>query len=328
VIVQPGSVTLSPGSVQTFSASVLGTDNQNVIWQVQGAACTGSGSPCGAIDATGIYTAPVTAPTPNTLQIVAVSSEDAGQSGSANVTISTAPAILSLLPASVYAGGAAGFTLKVEGSGYRTSSPGASLLIAGTARTTTCSLTTECTAPVTPADMAAAGNLAVQVRNPDGTTSNMVNFVVVAPGGPDDVVSLTTGNPAVSGKDIVVVEPTTAGVSLPGASVDLNVAALGVFSTANNSCSLGGSPVHLVRPSSGTAALDVCLFSLSGLDVSMTYTVSGAGDIAVIAKQPAGLGIIHLTLQIPSTAALGARTLFISNTNLDKTAASGALEVQ
>jgi hypothetical protein len=60
----------------------------------------------------------------------------------------------------------------------------------------------------------------------------------------------------------------------------------------------------------------------------MAYTVSGSGDIAVISKQPAGLGIIHLTLQVPATAAPGGRTLFIQNTNLDKTAASGALEVQ
>jgi len=59
----------------------------------------------------------------------------------------------------------------------------------------------------------------------------------------------------------------------------------------------------------------------------MTYTVSGPGDVAVIAKLPAGLGIIHLTLQIPTTAATGGRTLFIQDTNLDKTAASGVLEV-
>ena len=59
----------------------------------------------------------------------------------------------------------------------------------------------------------------------------------------------------------------------------------------------------------------------------MTYTVSGIGDVAVISKQPAGLGIIHLTLQISANAVPGARTLFISNTNLDMAAASGALEV-
>ena len=60
----------------------------------------------------------------------------------------------------------------------------------------------------------------------------------------------------------------------------------------------------------------------------MSYTVSGPGDVAVISKQPAGLGIIHLTLQISAGAFPGARTLFIQNTNLDKTAATGALDVQ
>jgi len=91
---------------------------------------------------------------------------------------------------------------------------------------------------------------------------------------------------------------------------------------------LAGNPIPLVRPPSGTTATDVCLFSQAGLDTSMAYSISGTGDIAVIVKQPAGLGIIHLTLQVPSTAAPGARTLFIQNANLDRTAASGALEIQ
>jgi len=86
--------------------------------------------------------------------------------------------------------------------------------------------------------------------------------------------------------------------------------------------------VALQRPPSGNSTFDLCVFSESGLDTSMTYAVSGPGDVAVIAKQPAGLGIIHITLQMPSSALPGARTLFIQNTNLDKTAASGALVIQ
>jgi len=141
------------------------------------------------------------------------------------------------------------------------------------------------------------------------------------------VIALSSSAPAATGKDIVVVDPTTAGISVQGNDLDLNVAALGQFNTASNSCTLGGSAIPLQRPASGTSTADICLFSQSGLDTSMTYTVSGAGDVAVISKQPAGLGIIHLTLQIPASATGGARTLFIQNTNLDKTAASGVLEV-
>jgi hypothetical protein len=235
-----------------------------------------------------------------------------------------------LHPASVYAGAANGFTLRVDGGNFTASTPGPGsvLLIAGTARTTTCISVTECTAPVTAADVSTAGNLSVQVRNPDNTTSNSVPLIITASNTSDEIISLTSAAPSATTKDIIVVEPTTAGVSLPNADVDLNVAALGVFSTATNSCSLAGNPVALQRPATGLAAADICLFSASGLDTSMTYTVTGPGDVAVIAQQPAGLGIIHLTLQISAAAIPGARTLFIQNTNLDKTAATGALEVQ
>ena len=328
VSVQPGSVTLAPLAVQGFTASVLGTSNQNVVWQVQGAACSNAGI-CGTINANGTYTAPSAAPAPNAVQVVAISSDDTSQSGIANVTISTGANILTLHPSSVYAGAAQGFALRVNGSGFAASSPGpaSAMLIGGTARITTCASATECTAPVTAADVAVAGSLSVQIQNPNGTKSNAVALIVAAPNLSDEVIALSSSAPAATGKDIVVVDPTTAGVSIPGSNLDLNVAALGPFITASNTCTLGGSAIPLQRPASGTTTADICIFSQSGLDTSMTYTVSGSGDVAVIAKQPAGLGIIHLTLQIPATAAPGARTLFVQNTNLDKTAASGVLEV-
>lgn len=329
VSVQPASVTLAPLTVQGFTASVLGTSNQSVVWQVQGTACTGAGI-CGSITANGTYTAPSSAPAPNAIQVVAISSDDTSQSGIANVTITTGANVLGLHPASVYAGAAQGFTLRVEGSGFAASTPGPGsvVLIGGTSRTTACNSALACTAPVTAADVAAVGSVSVQIQNPDGKKSNAVSLVVAAPNSSDDVIALSSAVPAVTGKDIVVVEPTTAGISVPGNDFDLDVAALGAFSTTNNSCTLGGNAIPLPRPASGTATADICVFSQSGFDTSMTYTVSGPGDVAVISKQPAGLGIIHLTLQVPASATPGARTLFIQNTNLDKTTASGVLEVQ
>ncbi len=176
--------------------------------------------------------------------------------------------------------------------------------------------------------MASPGSVSVQVQNPDGSKSNSVQLVVAAPNASDAAISLTSSAPEADGVDITVVEPTTAGVDAPGASVDLNVGALGIFSTANNSCTLAGNPIPITRPASGTATVDICIFSESGLDTGMAYAVSGPGDVSVVAKQPAGLGIIHLTLQVMASAQPGARTVFIQNTNLDKTAASGALEVR
>lgn len=328
VSVTPSSVTLSPSATQPFAATVLGTDNQNVIWQIQGAAC--AAQPCGSISASGLYTAPLAAPSPNSIQVIAVSSEDVSQSGSAGVGIASGAHVLEILPASVFAGAASGFTLKVAGSGFVASSPGPGsvLLLGGAARTTTCTSTTECTAPVSASDVATAGTLSIQIRNPDNSASNEVSLVIAAPSTADEVISLTSSSPSADGRDIIVVEPTTAGVSAPGASVDLDVAALGLFSTAANSCTLAGNPVVLARPASGSATADLCVFSSSGLDASMNYVISGSGDVSVISRQPAGLGIIHLTLQIPAAAVPGPRTLFIENANKDKAAASGALEVQ
>ncbi|MHB8609514.1 MAG: hypothetical protein ACYDCG_14535 [Candidatus Acidiferrales bacterium] len=329
VSVQPQSITLAPLAVQGFTASVLGTTNQSVVWQIQGTACANIGV-CGSIDANGNYTAPGSAPTPDALQVVAISSDDTTQSGATNVMISTGANILSLHPASVYVGAADGFSLLVDGSGFTASSPGPGsiLMIGGTARTTTCITATECTAPVAASDVSVAGNVSVQIQNPNGTKSNAVSLVVSPPNASDGVIALSSASPTATGKDIVVVDPTTAGVSAQGNDVDLNVAALGIFSVANNSCSLSGSPLPIQPPASGNATFDLCVFSNSGLDTSMTYTVSGPGDVTVITKQPAGLGIIHLTLQVSTSALPGARTLFIQNTNLDKTAASGALVIQ
>ena len=329
VSVQPNTVTLPPLGVQGFTASVLGTGNQNVVWQIQGTGCTSSGL-CGSITPAGAYTAPAVAPTPDALNVVAISQDDTSQSGSANVTISGGPDILSLHPASVYAGGTNGFTVRADGSGFAPSQPGPGsvLQIGGTARVTTCDSANSCTAPVSSTDVALAGNLSVQIVNPDTKTSNVVDLVIVAPASGEDVVTLTSSSPAATGKDMIVVEPTSAGLDTPDANLDLEVAAIGLFTTSTNTCTLAGNPIPLLRPSSGTVAADICLFSQAGFDTSMSYTVSGSGDVAVIAKQPAGLGIIHLTLQIPSSAAPGARTLFIQNANLDRTAASGALEIR
>jgi len=329
VSVLPNSVTLAPLAVQSFAASVLGSTNQNVTWQVQGTGCATAGS-CGTVDAFGNYTAPSTAPTPDTLQIVAVSQDDPTQSGVANVTVTSGPNILTLHPASVYAGGTDGFTLQIDGSGFVSTSPGpgSTLLIGGTSRVTTCASVNACTAPVTSADVGEPGDVNVQLQNPDGTTSNVVQLVVAAPNVANGSISLTSTTPAATGEDITVVEPTTAGIDTADEDLDLAVAAIGTFNTSTNTCNLAGNPVPLVLPASGTSTADICVFSDAGLDTSMTYTISGPGDVTVISSQPAGLGIIHLTLQLPSTAALGARTLFIQNSNLDQAAASGVLDIQ
>lgn len=331
VSVVPGSVTISGGALQRFTALVTGTDNQQVTWNITGAGCGATGA-CGSIDSTGLYTAPPSAPSPDLINIVATSSEDTSQSGVVTVTISGGPSISALAPSSAYQGSAGGFTLEIMGNNFAVSSPGpgSTILVSGTMRTTTCVSNVACTTSLTSADLQSAGNLTVRLENPDGTLSNADAFVVLAPGSGPDVIPLTPSAPTASGKDIVVAELSTNGGTGAAGNVSLNVAAIGTYSVATSSCTLGGSPVVILRPATGTDTADLCVFSVSGLDPSFTYTISGppAPDITISNREPLGLGIIHLTLQVPSTAATGPRTLFVENPNFDMASGTGAIEVR
>lgn len=81
-------VTVSTTSnVQTavFSATVGGTSNTSVSWQVNGVA--GGNSTAGTISSSGVYTAPTQVPNPATVAITAVSQADPSKSGSAQAQI-------------------------------------------------------------------------------------------------------------------------------------------------------------------------------------------------------------------------------------------------
>jgi hypothetical protein len=328
VSVQPGSVTIASAGQMRFAATVTGTSDQQVIWSVTGIGCANPGA-CGSIDSTGLFMAPRL---PVLINVVATSSEDITQSGTAFVTINNGPGIFSLSPASAYAGSAGGFTLLVSGNNFSPSNPGpgSTILVAGAARATSCASSTQCFTSLEPSDLQFAGNLPVQLENPNGLLSNTQAFVVLAPGSEGGGIPLTPSAPTSTGNDIVVVELSTNGGSGVAGNVTLNIGAIGAFSRATSSCVLGGSPVIIQRPALGTGTADLCVFSVSALDPSFTYTVSGppTPDITVSNREPLGLGILHLTLQVPATAAPGPRTLFVENPEKDKAAGTGAIEVQ
>ncbi|HXP80661.1 MAG TPA: hypothetical protein VN976_12205 [Verrucomicrobiae bacterium] len=328
VSVQPGSVTIASAGQMRFAATVTGTSNQQVIWSVTGIGCANPGV-CGSIDSTGLFTAP---PLPVLINVVATSLEDTTQSGTAFVTINNGPGIFSLSPASAYAGSAGGFTLLVSGNNFSPSNPGpgSTILVAGAARATSCASSIQCITSLEPSDLQSAENLPVQLENPNGLLSNTQAFVVLAPGAGGGGIPLTPSAPTSTGNDIVVVELSTNGGSGAAGNVTLNIGAIGAYSVATSSCVLGGSPVVIQRPASGKGTADLCVFSVSALDPSFNYTISGppTPDITVSNREPLGLGILHLTLQVPATAAPGPRTLFVENPEKDKAAGTGAIEVR
>lgn len=78
VFVSPSTVTLAPGDMRTFTATVIGTTNTAVSWSVQ------EGAVGGTITSDGAYTAP---DIPGIYHVVATSQADPTKSGTAIVTV-------------------------------------------------------------------------------------------------------------------------------------------------------------------------------------------------------------------------------------------------
>jgi hypothetical protein len=99
VAVTPATVSVTTGATQQFAASVTGTSNTAVTWTASGTGC--SGTTCGTISSTGLYTAPAAVPSPANVTVTATSVSDPSKSASASVTILPPPgATYYLAPAS------------------------------------------------------------------------------------------------------------------------------------------------------------------------------------------------------------------------------------
>jgi hypothetical protein len=327
----PPSGSSSPSQLQ-FTASVTGTSNTDVIWSVAGGVSgTGcSGTACGTIDANGVYSAPDAAPSPNAISVIATSLADLSQFATATVAITSGPAIEQILPSSVMAGVAADFTLAVNGAGFVAGrGDGASvILVNGEALTTICNSSSNCTATLPAQDAGNPGALTIQVQTPGNPAilSNPVFFVIVPFTLTRTVISLNSSQPEIDGNDIVVFEPTTAGLGPSQINVDF----AGPI-TAGATCNFDSSPITLLRPSSGTATFSICIHG-NTLDSSFFYQFTGppAPDISIVSSELDGLfpNTIELDLTISSATLPGVRSLFITTPNNDQAVATGLVEVQ
>ena len=325
--VAPSTATLSQ---QRFIATVTGISNTSVTWTVQsavpGQGC--SGAACGSVDGSGLYSAPTVAPSPNGISVIATSVADAAKSATAAVTITSGPAIEVILPSSVMAGAVESFPFAVQGLNFVAGSGSAAstILINGVARSTTCPNTSTCATALNPTDVQSAATLTIQIQNPPPLTqlSNPVPFVIVPFDISVGVIALSAGQPASTGTDIIVTEPTTAAASAP-----INVDSIGFLTS--NSCEVQGSPLTITRPSSGISTVSLCIHG-NLLDPTFTYVFTGppGGDIPVAASAVSGLfpNTIELDLQISSATLPGVRTLFVTTLNNDRAAATAMLEVQ
>jgi hypothetical protein len=321
----------SPSQFQ-FTAEVTGTSQTGVTWSVQ-SGVTGNGcggTACGTINSTGLYTAPNVAPSPNAISVIATSVADPTQSATASIAITSGPTIEQILPSSVMAGAASSFTLAVNGVGFvaGTGSLASVILVNGSARSTICQTVLQCSTPLQPGDVSAAGSSTIQIQNPGepAPLSNPVPFVVVPFTLTQAVIALSSSQPEVDGNNIVVFEPTTAGVT----SAQINVDFAGPI-TSDGACNFDSSPIEVTRPTSGTTVISICVHG-NTLDPSFLYDFTGPStpDISVSVVSLASVfpNLIQLNLTISSTTVPGVRSLFISTPNNDQAVATGLLEVQ
>lgn len=83
VTISPTAATLAAGTTQQFTATVAGNSNTGVNWTVNGVA--GGNSTLGTVDATGLYTAPLSPPKEG-ITVFAVSQADTTRTAAATVT--------------------------------------------------------------------------------------------------------------------------------------------------------------------------------------------------------------------------------------------------
>ncbi len=121
VSVAPPNMTVTTGTTQTFTATVINTSETGVGWLVNGFPGginpTDQSTPFGTIDKNGNYTAPPFIPAPPTVTVTAVANADNSATANASVSINGTPSPVSIAPLSVSleVGGIALFTGKVNG---------------------------------------------------------------------------------------------------------------------------------------------------------------------------------------------------------------------
>ena len=91
ITISPATASVNVATEQQFQDFIQGGTNNVTIWQVNG--ITGGNDAVGRIDSNGLYHAPATAPSPNTVSVIAVSFEEQKLSATSAVTIAPAPVV-------------------------------------------------------------------------------------------------------------------------------------------------------------------------------------------------------------------------------------------
>lgn len=168
--ISPTTADVRAGSTQTFVPSIT---NQTLTWSVNGVA--GGNATLGTISTSGVYTAPATLPSPDTISVSAAESSKMSVTGSSAVTVwNPIPQINSVSPAQISVGA---FTLTISGTNFVS---GATVTFGSTILTVSSVSATQIVATGT-STAAEVGSVGVIVANPNpgGASSNTSSAQVV-----------------------------------------------------------------------------------------------------------------------------------------------------
>jgi len=296
VTVSPDGATVAAGGTQVFTASVTGTANTTVTWSVQEGAAGGS-------IAAGTYAAPAGA---GTFHVVATSVADPTKSGSAAITVTAAPPVVSIaispLTATLAAGAQRTFTATVTGSTdtaatwsidegaacgtvtaagvYTAPATGATCHVRATSRadgTRSAAATVTVTPPapisvsVTPSTGTVNGcqTLALTATVTGGTGSRAVTWSIQE----------GAGNGAVSSSGVYTAPDGTGSVHVVATSVaDPTKTAIATLTVATKILSVAVDPPTVAVPASGTAQFAATVTTTCGSAVALKM-VDAAGNV-------------------------------------------------
>jgi hypothetical protein len=197
VTVSPSTARIPINTTQQFSATVTNANTQVVNWSVNGAA--GGNSTVGWISAGGLYTAPAV---PGTFTPEAASSVSPSAVGTATVTVTAPPPVLSSIAPNSGAQGSS-VTVTLNGSNFQ---PGATVAVSGSgvgATNVTVVSATQITASFTIGAAAATGVHSVTVTTSAGTSAAQ-SFTVTASVSKKPTLSSLTPSAAARGATVSV----------------------------------------------------------------------------------------------------------------------------
>jgi len=167
-----GAAQTRVGQTTQFTATVTGTSNTAVLWQVNGV--TGGSATTGTISLTGLYAAPATLPTPNVVTVSAVSQESAAAMGSLQETVlNLVPTLTAVVPTLTNTAGTV--LLDVTGTNF---AGGSQIQVGGMNLNTTLISATEMQANYQPGTSATSITGAASTPNDGSALSNVLTVTL------------------------------------------------------------------------------------------------------------------------------------------------------